>query len=914
MLNARIGSRRRRWALAACCALLVSLFAVVSPAFGAYENVPTPTVEGPIPVTPTSHPFLATEIPLAEYGYTEQEYFISGTGFTYSTTGAVNVTGTKITTGGPNGNGTYPFKTRIVVRRPINPANFNGKVIVEWQNVTAGYDLEANWLSDPYNIIKNGYAYVTVDAQNVGVNYLKKTFNPERYGSLEVGPTGDALSYDIFGSALKAVRGDGVGPEPLGSLTPDINKVVASGESQSCSRLVTYYNKVAPIQQIADAYLLTVCTEAIRADRPEKVLRIISEFENKNEQTEAEYPTNPSLRHWEAAGGSHVPFMAAANWAGPVERDVGPDIADCVGKPVLSRVQWPYLIDAGTKELIAWAEGGSPPPAAPRGEYVNPKTLKRNSLGIALGGVRLPDVEVPTGVDLAENSAAPPPNPYPDSAFCVLLGQYKQFSEETLNGLYSNYGEYVEKVEANAQKLAAEGFVLPEDVQRIVDAAEEFPSLRPTVPALGGSSPNTGSFQLSWRGPVPTHERALVAHFVETHPTFEVQHRHAGGEWTTVASGLGEPKYSFASEEEGTWQYRVRSRTVEPAFAIEPEEVILSPWSEASVSVKVDRTAPYAPSATPDRAPDYAGAGGWYKDSVTVSFTENGDPLLADGSLGSGVNPASIPAPETFDTSGSHTACGTVSDNAGNESAQGCVTVQVDATSPSIEVSCPAPVSIGASGVHATVTASDGQSGLAVDPSGEVPINTSKAGPVTVTRTAVDNVGYETSGSCTTEVGYTKVLTGKVKGALVVKAGEAVELTSTAKVSGAVTVKAGGALDVEGASLSGSITASKATLLRICGADVSGAVTASNGSGAVILGEGTAECPSSMFHGGVTIKGNTAGVLVDEDVFHGALKVIGNAGGTTVTNNTVAGALTVTGNSGMVTDTPNEVEGKSKLQ
>jgi hypothetical protein len=95
---------------------------------------------------------------------------------------------------------------------------------------------------------------------------------------------------------------------------------------------------------------------------------------------------------------------------------------------------------------------------------------------------------------------------------------------------------------------------------------------------------------------------------------------------------------------------------------------------------------------------------------------------------------------------------------------------------------------------------------------------------------------------------------------------------------------------------------------------VSGAVTATNGSGAVILGEGTAECASSMFHGGVTIKGNTAGVLVDEDVFHGALKVIGNAGGITVTNNTVAGALTVTGNSGMVTDTPNEVEGKSKIQ
>ena len=37
--------------------------------------------------------------------------------------------------------------------------------------------------------------------------------------------------------------------------------------------------------------------------------------------------------------------------------------------------------------------------------------------------------------------------------------------------------------------------------------------------------------------------------------------------------------------------------------------------------VKVDETAPNAPLASAARAPDYAGGGGWYKDSVEVSFT-----------------------------------------------------------------------------------------------------------------------------------------------------------------------------------------------------------------------------------------------------------------------------------------------------
>ena len=220
------------------------------------------------------------------------------------------------------------------------------------------------------------------------------------------------------------------------------------------------YNKVAPIQEIIDNYLLTVCTTAIRADRPEKVLRIITEFENKDQQTEAEAPANPSLRHWEAAGGSHVPFLAAANWQGPVVRDTGPDIADCTNRPVLSRVSWPYLVNVGTKDLDEWSEGGPAPPLAARGEYVNPTTLKRNSLGIALGGIRLPEMDVPTGVNLAENSPHPAPNPYPDSAFCLLLGQYQPFSEETLTSLYNDYGEYVDKVKADTEQLELEGFLI----------------------------------------------------------------------------------------------------------------------------------------------------------------------------------------------------------------------------------------------------------------------------------------------------------------------------------------------------------------------------------------------------------------------------------------------------------------------
>ena len=56
------------------------------------------------------------------------------------------------------------------------------------------------------------------------------------------------------------------------------------------------------------------------------------------------------------------------------------------------------------------------------------------------------------------------------------------------------------------------------------------------------------------------------------------------------------------------------------------------------------------------------------KNTVTVSFTSNGDPKLADGSARERRRTATLTSPETFNTSGPINACGTVEDKVGNES------------------------------------------------------------------------------------------------------------------------------------------------------------------------------------------------------------------------------------------------------
>ena len=142
------------------------------------------------------------------------------------------------------------------------------------------------------------------------------------------------------------------------------------------------------------------------------------------------------------------------------------------------------------------------------------------------------------------------------------------------------------------------------------------------------------------------------------------------------------------------------------------------------------------------------------RTALKSAFEEDGVGTLPDGSPGAEVNLLSLSAPQTFSTSGPHEACGTVQDVLGNVSAPGCLTVQVDATPPSLALTCPATAILDTAGVQASYSASDGQSGLASKASGTIPISTSALGEQTVTETAIDNVGNETSRSCTTDVVY----------------------------------------------------------------------------------------------------------------------------------------------------------------
>ena len=122
------------------------------------------TLTGPITVGHVVEPLSAQPVDLAASGYVEQEFFASGTATAFKadsmpSDGKWTITPTT----------TASYKTRIIVRRPADPAHFNGTVIVEWMNVSAG-ESAPDWDFLNPMLMRDGYAYVGVSAQKLGVD------------------------------------------------------------------------------------------------------------------------------------------------------------------------------------------------------------------------------------------------------------------------------------------------------------------------------------------------------------------------------------------------------------------------------------------------------------------------------------------------------------------------------------------------------------------------------------------------------------------------------------------------------------------------------------------------------------------------------------------------------------------------
>jgi hypothetical protein len=448
-----------------------------------------PRVEGPISGGQHGWPFGAPLFDLAERGYVQEEFFLEGEAATYKAVGELGRDG--VWEAEPDG--TVPYRTRILVQRPLDPARCNGTVVVCWNNVTAGYEL----FSGESGELLDGYVFVGASVQRVGVHGFPTNpqglaaWDPERYGSLSI-PTDDA-SYDIFTQVARAVGKDRDRTnDPLRGL--EVRQVLALGASQSAGRLGTYVNAIHPRTHAFDGYLLqiyfgggsplqvgegviNIADAGAQPRDPWSGLRgrnLLRELDVPvmvvNSELEAiacgnvRQPDTDRFVWWESAGTCHVSYQSMVVRAAKYEREFG------VPQPIqqdMNRMPILPLYDAALHHLARWAAGGEPPPSQPKVELAGqPLQAVRDGDGIALGGIRLPQVEVPVAV----NSAIPAV----EGIYGLLYGSCRPLPEQAVRERWPEEGPYLEAFEAAARRAVDAGVLLPRDVAPLLgDAAEE---------------------------------------------------------------------------------------------------------------------------------------------------------------------------------------------------------------------------------------------------------------------------------------------------------------------------------------------------------------------------------------------------------------------------------------------------------
>jgi Alpha/beta hydrolase domain len=470
---------RHQWRLTITAAIAAGL---LSGAAQGAPTVPNPIVMGPIAATAPpgdpshDYPFFAATADLASRGYVEAEYFFEGSAKTYN----INVTVPKLDTAVVTGSG-YPYRTRMVVRRPLSLKDFNGTVILEWQNDTAGNNLDAIWLQSSEHIMRSGYAWIGVSAQRAGVHAASsglRAWSPLRYGTLDVTagntvPT-DALSWDIFSQAAQAIRSP-QGVDPMGGLP--VQQVLAVGASQAAARLVYYHNAIHPLAGVIDAFGLFVGGGMLRTDLDVKAMKILSETDvvgsaSAKSQAFIRQPDSNQFRRWEIAGTAHLDHQLVQG-LNPLQVRDGLSVtsgAACT-YPAFSRIPLYHVAAAAYDHMVRWVQYKVPPPQAPDielatlAEQVSPPV--RDSYGNALGGIQLSQHAVPTATNSGQNF---PDAPLP--AYCRLYGTHVPFDAATLGELYRNHGSYVSRVAQATMESLKGGFIVEADARAtIVDAA-----------------------------------------------------------------------------------------------------------------------------------------------------------------------------------------------------------------------------------------------------------------------------------------------------------------------------------------------------------------------------------------------------------------------------------------------------------
>ena len=143
--------------------------------------------------------------------YVEEEYFVSGAATLYNYGHNPPEGPTDIVPIQED----VPYETRIIIRRPEHHGHFNGTVVIEWWNSTAGFDTAPVWDPSADYFTREGWIYVGVTNSTTSLGFLVTGCSlfgvlpptcGTRYSTLSLPENG--LAYDMVGQIANLLKSD----------------------------------------------------------------------------------------------------------------------------------------------------------------------------------------------------------------------------------------------------------------------------------------------------------------------------------------------------------------------------------------------------------------------------------------------------------------------------------------------------------------------------------------------------------------------------------------------------------------------------------------------------------------------------------------------------------------------------------
>jgi catechol 2,3-dioxygenase-like lactoylglutathione lyase family enzyme len=363
-----------------------------------------------------------------DFPYTTEEYFV---------TGRAN---------------DAPYTTRIIVRRPTDPAQFSGTVVAEALHA-GGRSLIFEW--SRVSILTRRHMFVEIVHSPANVA-LFKTFNGERYAplSIAIGQTNEILAQ--VGMLVKS------GAAPFAGYA--IRRMMLMGTSASSGTVRGYFpahaaRRLVDGKPIYDGFLLT----STNGNEPLPIVDVPI----------VQMPTQTEVTTWAEAGikyrrpdsdapGNRYRLYEVAGMPHNNSRENPGFLNDPCTLPVTDFPAGAFTA-LGLNYLVDWIATGKTPPHAPPIE-VDQNTandgsfLALDEFGNARGGIRNVYVDVP----VAANGVIGKGKTTAQDRLCLLAGTKVPLAPDVLRRLYKSKDDYVSKVDRRLKELVDAGWFLPE--------------------------------------------------------------------------------------------------------------------------------------------------------------------------------------------------------------------------------------------------------------------------------------------------------------------------------------------------------------------------------------------------------------------------------------------------------------------